>query len=286
MPKYELPVVLAVLGLARSTWYYHREERPRYEVRYAHLRRPLERIAREYPEYGYRRVTTELRETYGELRNQKVIRRLHDLWDLPLLRRTRKPRPSGIRRAIRDAGERANLVARLQDIAPLEVIYTDFTELVYRQGRAKAHMIVFLDHATKLVLGSAVGGHPDTELALEAWRATLATLRQLGQAPAERIVHHDQGSVFIGYAWTGQLLLVDGCRLSYALHGPSENPEMESFFGRFKTENHSLLLDADSPADLRHIASRRIDHYNRRRRHSSLGNQAPLTYFHSLRKES
>jgi hypothetical protein len=69
--------------------------------------------------------------------------------------------------------------------------------------------------------------------------------------PRGCIVHHDQDSVFTGYAWTGRLLLEDGCRISYALNGPSDNPEMESFFGRFKTENRSLLLDAPSFAELR-----------------------------------
>ena len=59
------------------------------------------------------------------------------------------------------------------------------------------------------------------------------------------IVHQDRGSVFTGYAWTGRLLGA-GVRLSYALGGPKDNPEMESFFRRFKVENRSLLLGAES----------------------------------------
>lgn len=59
------------------------------------------------------------------------------------------------------------------------------------------------------------------------------------------IVHQGRGSVFTGYAWTGRLLGA-GVRLSYALGGPKDNPEMESFFGRFKVENRSFLLGAES----------------------------------------
>ena len=59
------------------------------------------------------------------------------------------------------------------------------------------------------------------------------------------IAHQDLGSVFTGYAWTGRLPGA-GVRLSYALGAPEDNPEMESFFGRFKVENRSLLLGAES----------------------------------------
>ncbi|MCL6645020.1 MAG: hypothetical protein K6U88_08600, partial [Dehalococcoidia bacterium] len=102
-------------------------------------------------------------------------------------------------------------------------------ELVYAAGRAKAHLIVILDHATKLVLGQAVGERADTDLALQAWEGTVATFALLGSPPRGCLVHHDQYPVFTGYAWTGRLLLVDGCRMSYALDGARDNPEMESF---------------------------------------------------------
>lgn len=279
---FDLNAVLSVLELARSTWYYHRGGRPSYEAKYGHLRKPLEAIARSFPEYGYRRVTTELRESYGQVRNEKVVRRLHQLWDLPLLRSTKAPKPSGVRRAIRSAGKRANLVQTLESIGPLEVLYTDFTELVYADGGAKAYLIPLLDHDTKLVLGWAVGERANTDLALAAWTATMKTFARWRRTPEGSIVHQDQDPVFTGYRWTHRLLLADGCRVSYALDGAKDNPEMESFFGRFKTENRSLLQDANTLGELVRVVGRRIRHYNERRRHSSLANRAPLTYFYTL----
>ena len=59
-------------------------------------------------------------------------------------------------------------------------------------------------------------------------------------------MHHDRDSVYTGYEWTSQLLSKDGLRVSYALRGAKDNPEMESFNGRFKTEGHSLFLEAQS----------------------------------------
>jgi len=68
---------LEMIGLPKSTWYYHRKQQVAYEEKYAHLRLDLETIARNWPEYGYRRTTKALREKMGREVNQKVVRRLH-----------------------------------------------------------------------------------------------------------------------------------------------------------------------------------------------------------------
>ena len=283
MGEYPLVIILAVLELARSTWYYHRGRADQsYEAKYADLRRPLEAIAREHPGYGYRRTVTELCERLDRVVNHKVVRRLHQCWDLPLRRGTRRPKPSGVRQAIQAAGDRVNLVARLERIRPFEVLYTDFTELIYADGRAKAHLMVLLDHAGKLVAGYAVDQRAVTELALEAWHRAKQTLHKLGQPLEGLLVHHDQDPVFTSYAWTAQLLLTDGVRISYALRGARDNPEMESFFGRFKGENRSLILDAQDLGELKTVVDDRIRYYNRERRHSTLDNRSPVAFL-SLR---
>jgi putative transposase len=240
--EFSLTPALAALGLPRSTWYYRAAHPEGYDVRYAHLRPALERIARDHPEYGYRRTTTELRERLGEAVNEKVVRRLHQCWGLPLLRLTRPPRPSGLRRVITAAGDRVNLLAGIEAIGPLAAFHTDFTELVYAGG--KAQLMALVDHATKVVPGWALGLHADTALALRAWRAAKHWLRRHGWPIEGVIVHHDQDSVYTSYAWTGQLSLRDGVRLSYALEGCRDNTEMESFHSRFKSENRSLLVEA------------------------------------------
>ena len=69
------------------------------------------------------------------------------------------------------------------------------------------------------------------------------------------------------------------------VRGPRDNPEMESFFGRFKVENRSLILDADSLEELRTIVGNRIRYYNRVRRHSSLGDRPPLAIIQDCYRE-
>jgi putative transposase len=274
--EFGLAPTLAVLGLPRATWYYRSAHPEPYEERYAHLRRPLEEIARQHPEYGYRRTTTELSERLSETINAKVVRRLHQHWGLPLLRQTHPPRPSALRQVIVAAGERVNLLAQLEQIGPLAALHTDFTELLYREG--KAQLMTFVDHTSKVVPGWALGRHADTPLALRAWTAAKRWLERHGWPIAGIIVHHDQDSVYTGYGWTGQLVLRDRVRLSYALDGCRDNTEMEAFHSRFKSENRSLLVEAASFAELERVVGQRIAYYNRRRRHSALGNQAPLVY--------
>ena len=218
--------------------------------------------------------------------NRTVVERLHRLWDLPLRRTVTRPKPSAIRRAIDAAGPRANLLSGRPKakIGPLEVLYTDFIELHYAGGTRKAWLMPLLDHRTKYVAGFAVGERANSELALWAWKAAERAVVRLRGSLEGVIVHQDQDPVFTGYAWT-RWLLSAGARLSYALRGPRDNPEMESFFDRFKVENRSLILDAGSLNELAAVVRDRINYYNRVRRHSSLGDRPPLTIIEHFYRE-
>lgn len=275
-----LSAALAAVELPRSTWYYHQKHVVGYEVKHADLRAPLEAIATEHPEYGYRRVRTELAEVYERIVNHKVIRRLHQRWDLPLLRRVRRPKHGGIYEAIQAAGDRANLLADVdaERIEPFAVTVTDFTELPYADGDRKAQLIALVDCASKLVGGWALSASADTETALAAWAMATRTWRAHGVDYRDMIVHHDQGSAFISYGWVHQLRIEDDVRVSYALKGAKDNTIMEAFNSRFKVENVSLFLDARTLGELIAVVDRRIRYYNHERRHSTLANVPPSRF--------
>jgi transposase InsO family protein len=225
----------------------------------------------------------ELREEYDIDTNHKVIERLLRIWDLVILRSTHRPKPSSVQQAIADAGEYANLVAQLEEIALFQVVYTNFTELRYADGQRKAFLIPIVGHVSKMVYGWAVGEHADTPLALQAWEQAKATFQKLDIAHVGMIIHHDRDPVFTGYAWTAQLLLEDEVRLSYALRGAKDNPEMEAFNSRFKSEGRSLFLVAQSVTELAMIVTERMEYHNTQRRHSSIGYLPPLTYIERIR---
>ena len=229
--NFGLPAVLAALELPHSTWYYHQKYVRAYTEKYAHLREPLEAIARKHPAYGYRRSTEELEEVQSHKTNHKVVQKLHQEWGLPLLRSIKPPKPSGIRQVITAAGDRINLVAKAEkdEIETFDVAYTDFTELAYADGHRKAHLIPIIDHASKMVLGWALGDRAVTDLALRAWEYARETLVGYGVELQDFLLHHDQDPVFTGYRWTSQLLLKDHVRVSYALNGARDNPRDGKF---------------------------------------------------------
>ena len=275
---YGLNLTLATVDLPRSTWYYHHKHKVAYEEKYADLFPVLEEIARDHPEYGVRRIMPELRDDYHIGVNHKVVERLLSMWDLAILRSTHRPRPSTVRKVIIEAGERANLVAQMDEIALFQVVYTDFTEILYADGRRKAILMPIISHVSKMAFGWAVGQSRGTFLALQAWECAKETFRRMGISYKGMIVHHDQDSVYTGYEWTSQVLLKDKARLSYALGGAKDNPEMESFNGHFKGEGHSLFLEAQSLDKLITVVDDRMRYYNTVRRHSAIGYVAPLMY--------
>jgi len=281
---YGLNCALAAVDLPKSTWYYHENDKVNYEEKYIRLKPILETIARKYPEYGLPRIMVELRDVHHCHVNHKVVERLLGLWDLSILRGTRRRKPSGVYQAILEAGGLANLVAQMEEIGLFEVIYTDFTELLYADGHKKAMLMPIIGHASKAAFGWAVGESDDTILALQAWERAKRTIQKLNVSCAGMVMHHDRDPVYTGYGWTSQLLLKDELRLSYALGGAKDNPEMESFNGRFKTEGHSLFLEAQSLDELIAIVDDRMRYYNTERRHSSIGYVPPLTYIERMQR--
>ena len=282
---YGLNLALATVDLPKSTWHYHQKHKVDYEEKYAHLRPILEEIARDHPEYGVPRIMPELRDEYKVAVNHKVVERLLGTWDLSILRSTHRPRPSSIQRAITEAGGLANLVAQMEEIGLFQVVYTDFTELVYADGHRKAILMPIIGHTSKMAFGWAVGESSNTVLALRAWEHARETLQELDVPRVGMIVHHDRDSVYTSYEWTSQLLLKDRSRLSYALRGAKDNPAMESFNERFKTEGHSLFLEAQSLAELITVVDERMRYYNTERRHSSIGYVSPSMYIKHARSK-
>lgn len=147
-----------------------------------------------HPEYGYRRLETASRREQGlELKRRGLvvngllwpgsalkglpwgpnteerIRRLLRDYHLALKRNARFPRPNPLRPGfasrssliVEVAEERANLAALLlkeQEPRPLELVYTDFTMLLYGGGRV--WFLPFLDHRTRMVLGDVLSPSP------------------------------------------------------------------------------------------------------------------------------
>lgn len=274
---YGLNTTLDAIGLPKSTWYYWKDKKVDYEQKYRHLHAPLVEAVTENPAYGYRRVQSELNDL-GYRVGETVVRRVLGVWDLSLRRRAGKPQPSLPRQLLAKGSKGMNLVAGIVEPEPLSVFYTDFTEIRYgRQGK-KAYLMPLIDHATKWVVGWAVGPRPNTELALEALKRGGAAMRDVGLSLDGRIVHHDRDTVYTGYTWLRAVLITHRARVSFSENGARGNTTMESFNSRFKGENGSLFFEAANLWELGRLVAQQIEYHNRRRRHSALGYVAPIDY--------
>jgi len=283
-PRFGVNAALRAVHLAKATWHYRRHLRRSYADRHRRLRRPLLAIATAHPHYGYRRVRAELR-ARGIRANHKVLRKLHKTWDLAVLRAVRRPRPSAIRRAIREMKGRVNLVRNITHTEPFDVLYTDFTEIVYANGYRKARLMPIIDDNSKVAVGWCLGPSADTQTALTAWRHARRRLREWGVDLRRVILHSDQDPVYTGNEWLHDVRLRDGVRISFATAGAKENPEMESFNGHFKGENGTIFYGIREFETLRKVVASRMRYYNHPRRHSAIGNESPMEYLRHSRKK-
>lgn len=232
-------------------------------------------IIAEHPGYGYRRILPELRARTGLQVNHKRLRRLLHERDLGLVRCLPASKPSAVRATLTECEGQLNLV-KGRDFGLLEAFSTDFTELCY--GGGTAQLMALVDIESKWVAGWAVGPSANRELALRCWQHAKERLAHLGADSDGLIVHHDQDSVYTSHEWLFVLLIEDGTRVSYSENGAKGNPWIESLWGRFKTENESLIAEASGPGELAGIANDRFIYYNQERRHSSLQYDTPLAY--------
>lgn len=259
-----------------------------YDQKYRQIKQDLFKIAREHASYGYKRITPELNENYGHHINKKVVLRLIRNHKLQLIRKVKKPKPSFITKTLVALGDKMNLVGLIlaegRTIDLFEVCYTDFTELIYGCGKSRAQLMPIIEHVSKISLGWAVGNTANTKVALEAWNMAVKKTKDLGFSTEGLITHHDRDPVYTGYEWLGQLLLVDKALVSYALRGFKDNPEMESFNGHFKGENRDLFWECQTLEELRRVVNEQMVYYNTKRRHSSIGNIAPLAYLKNWQK--
>lgn len=267
---------LRVVGLAKSSWYDHQQskQQPPSEAD-QWLKEQLVEIIGEYPCYGWRKLTAEVRDRTGRKINHKRVRRVLADQQLQLRRSVSAPPPSPVEQIVQaHRGELNRLSGRR--FGPFELLSGDFTELKYSQGRRKAWLAGFYDPAGRLPVGWAVGRSANTDLALQAWQGARSWYARWGKPLEASVVHTDQDTVFKSYRWLHQLLCEDQVELSYSERGAKDNPWIESLWSRLKDEVGQLLFDSGSLNELRQVVNNYFKQYIHQRRHQSLQQQIPI----------
>jgi len=136
--KYGPNLRLRALEVPESSWR-RSQGRSKVSQEDEELKAKVLQVVGEYPACGYRRVKVELAARYGTVVNHKRLRRCLREWDLVLKREVLRPRPSGVRKILKEAKGKLNLI-RGWGPDPFQVLCTDFTEIKYAGGTRKAYL--------------------------------------------------------------------------------------------------------------------------------------------------
>jgi transposase InsO family protein len=259
---YPVSAACELLELSPSTYYYRPVQSDESELEAA-----IEEIAGQFPIYGTRRVTNQLRRPPNRLRvNRKRVRRIMAEKELlrPVKRRKRRTTDSQ-----HPYPRYLNLVKELEITHPDQVWVSDITYI--RLNQEYVYLAIIMDVFTRSIRGWCLSRTLDQELTLIALRAALET-----QSP--EIHHSDQGVQYAAYAYS-DLLKVHGIQISMAAVGKAEeNGYAERFMRTIKEEEVDLSEYLDFGDAHQQIGYFIEDVYNTKRIHSSLGYLTPVEY--------
>jgi putative transposase len=266
-PELSVRRLCALLGVGRS-WYYEYPAQPTRQPPDVVLRDAIERIALEFPGYGYRRVTHALRREGWTVNHKRVLRVMREESLLCQLKR----RFVATTDAGHALGTYPNLAAGFVPTGPDQLWVADITYI--RLPTTFAYLACVLDAWSRRRVGWRLSRRIDARLTVAALEQAIGERR-----PAPGLIHHsDRGVQYASAAYVARLQGI-GARISMTATGnPHENAKAESFFKTLKCEEVYLQeyrTFEEAEANLgRFIA----DVYNAKRLHSSLGYLPPVEY--------
>ena len=266
---YPITVVCDTLGCARSSYYHQATEQPDE----AELKAAIKAVAAEWPTYGYRRVTEQLKRQEWTV-NRKRVRRLMRLMDLQAKTKRRKRRTTN---SEHDFPRYPNLVQDLEILRPEQVWVSDITYVRLRYDFV--YLAVIMDVFTRGIRGWHLGRSLDHTLTLTALH------RALARYPAPEIHHSDQGVQYAATAYT-QVLQDAHVQISMADVGEAwQNSYAERLIRTIKEEEVDLSEYLDYNDAYRQLGRFLDEVYMHKRIHSSLGYLTPAEFEEQWRKE-
>ena len=268
---FRLDLLLEAARLPRSTYYYQLKQLDKLD-KDKDLKAEIQSIFTEHRgNYGYRRMTLELRNR-GYMVNHKRVQRLMKV--LGLSARIRRKRKYSSYQG--EIGKKAdNLIQRQFEAAkPMEKCYTDVTEFAIPASSQKLYLSPVLDGFNSEIIAYNLSTSPNLEQ-VEA---------MLNQAFSEdhytnTILHSDQGWQY-QHQYYHHFLEGKGIQPSMSRKGNSpDNGMMESFFGILKSEMfYGYEKTFHSLEQLEQAIVDYIDYYNNKRIKIKLKGLSPVQY--------
>jgi putative transposase len=271
LPQGELTIerMCALAGVSRAGYYRHwAASAPRQEE--TAVRDLVQRIALSHKQYGYRRITGELRRAGLAVNRKRVLRLMREDNLLCLRRRAFAPATTDS-----DHGWRVvpNLTRGIILTGIDQLWVADITYI--RLMEEFAYLAVVLDAFSRRVIGWALDCHLQASLAIAALDMALTNRRP---TPGSVIHHSDRGVQYACRDYTS-ILEAHTIQASMSRIGcPYDNAKAESFMKTLKQEE----VDGRAYRDLDHARSAigvfLEQVYNAHRLHSALAYQPPIEF--------
>jgi transposase InsO family protein len=266
--EYPVSLICQLLDCPRSSYYY-----PTQQPDERTLKTVIETVAADWPTYGYRRVTVQIRRDYQLMVNHKRVSRLMADLGLSVKKKSAKRRTTNSQHPY---PRYPNLVEGLEIVRPDQIWVSDITYIRLRSDWV--YLAVIMDVFTRAIRGWHLGRHLDQEL-------TLTALRRALQTHTPEIHHSDQGLQYAATAYTDLLTSVKA-QISMAEVGQAwQNGYAERLMRTLKEEEVDLSDYEDYAEAYRHIGRFLDQVYMHKRIHSALGYLTPAEFESQWLKE-
>lgn len=261
---YPVQVLCQVVGLPRSSYYYGAVERQEADVKAA-----METVAAQFPTYGSRRITAQVKRTAPDLQplGRRRVRRLMRELDLTVRRKKARKQTTNSQHSF---PRYPNLVKDLMVSRPDQVWVCDITYVKLGNGEF-VYLAIVMDVFTRAIRGWALSRGLGVELTLAALQRALAQGRP-------QIHHSDQGVQYAAADYV-QVLQAQQVQISMAEVGHAEqNGYAERVIRTIKEEEVYLSEYRDDEDALNQIGHFIDEVYLTKRIHSALGYLTPAEY--------
>jgi putative transposase len=256
-----------LLGLSRSTAYYQSQSDPQRRAFELKLLGLIDKLYTDQPSRGRYGIQDALAEEHSIQVNHKRIRRLMRTLGIEAI--YPKPRKN-TSAANKQHKKYPYLLNNLEIDRPDQVWCADITYI--RLDGGFVYLVAIMDWYSRCVLSWELSNTLDAGFCVEALQRALSTGRQ------PEIFNTDQGSQFTSEGFTG-LLAQHGIAISMDGVGRAfDNIMVERLWRTVKYED-VYIRDYKNPAEARFGLRRYFEHYNRCRRHRSLGRKTPAAVY-------
>ena len=234
----------------------------------------IREVATEFPCYGYRRITAQLRRDGIMVNRKRVHRIMVQKGLLCTIRRKYRVTTNSKHGLVKYP----NLIAGLIPVRTDELWHSDITYIRLEAGFA--YLAAIIDGFSRKVVGYALGRTLSPKLTIAALNDTI------GSRDTASLTHHsDQGFQYCSREYI-KILKSSGIAISMSgKANPYDNAKMESFFRTLKVEE-VYMSEYRTYEDVLNCIPYFIEEvYNSKRLHSSLGYMPPEEFEDKFNKK-